>query len=112
LKIIEFDSEFNNQVLNFLRNQYSKMYSKHWSIGNKTIAVFLHEEYVLRTNSNQSIAVIFEPGRREGLSTVTVIASGGGEGIFGITWGSQTAAENTIEKRIKEIAKNRYSEQY
>jgi hypothetical protein len=112
VKTIEFDSEFNDQVLHFLQRNYAKVYSKHWSVGNNTIAIFLHEEYVLRTSSNQSITIIFETGQKQRLSNVTVIASGGGEGLFGVTWGSQSAAENTFEKRIRGITKNRYSTQY
>ena len=81
-------------------------------MGNNIIAVFVHDEYVLRTSSNQSITIIFEPGSRQGISRATVIASGGGEGLFGIDWGSESAAENTFVKRIKEVTKSRYSSNY
>ena len=112
MKTIEFDSEFSEQVLNFLRSNYGKKYARRWKIGNNTIAVFVHDEYVLRTSSNQSITVIFEPGSHEGTSRATVIASGGGEGLFGIDWGSESAAESTFEKRIREITRSRYSSNY
>ena len=100
MKTIEFDNEFNEQVLNFLRNNYGKKFARRWNLGNNTIAVFVHDEYVLRTSSNQSITIIFEPGSRQGTSRATVIASGGGEGLFGIDWGSESAAEKTFLKKI------------
>jgi hypothetical protein len=108
LKIIEFDSEFDETVLQFLRRNYSKNYSKGWSYGNGTIAVFVHEEYVLRTSSNQSITVIFEPTETNMKTRVTVISTGGGKGLFGFDWGSESSAENTLVKKIKEITSSRY----
>ncbi|MBN2230057.1 MAG: hypothetical protein JW779_10765 [Candidatus Thorarchaeota archaeon] len=112
MKVVEFDSEFDNRVLDYLGRNYSKIFSKRWIAGNRIVAIFVHEEYVLRTSSNQSITVIFESSGMSGMSRVTVIASGGGQGLFGITWGSESAAENTFEKRIREITTGRYDSQY
>ena len=109
MKTIEFDNEFNEEVLNFLRNNYSKRFGRRWSLGNNTIAVFVHDEYVMRTSSSQSITVVFEPGSRQSTSRVTVIGSGGGEGLFGMDWGSESAAENTLLKKMREITRSRYS---
>ncbi|TFG32121.1 hypothetical protein EU528_04250 [Candidatus Thorarchaeota archaeon] len=108
MKTIEFSSEFDQKVLQYLRRNYSKIFSKGWNYNNSTLAVFVHEEYVLRTSSNQTITIIFEPTGIGGKSRITIISSGGGQGLFGFDWGSQNAAENTLVKRIKEITASNY----
>ena len=108
MKVIEFSSEFEDKVLRFLKMNYSKNYSKGWSYGNGTIAVFVHEEFVWRTSSNQTIVAVVEPSDIMGRCKITVIGSGGGEGILGFDWGSQSAAENTLAKKIEEITSSRY----
>ena len=107
MKIIEFDSEFNETVLDFLNRHYSKELSKRWNSGKNTVAVFVHEEYVMRTGSEQTIIIVFEPSGVTGKSRITVIGSGGGKGIMGIDWGSESAAEDTLIKRINEITSSR-----
>jgi len=108
LKTIEFSSEFDEAILRYLRRNYSKNYSKGWKYGNGTLAVFVHEEYVYRTSSNQTLVVVFEPSVSTGSSRVTIIASGGGKGLLGFDWGSESSGENTLIKKIKEITKSRY----
>jgi hypothetical protein len=108
LKIIEFSSEFDDKVLRYLRAYYSKSFNKDWKYDDETIAVFVHEEFVWRTSSHQTIVAIFEPSDFPGRSKITVIGSGGGEGILGFDWGSQSAAENTLVKRIEEMTSPRY----
>jgi len=108
LKIIEFDTEFSETVLNFLIRNYSKVLSKRWKSGKNTVAVFVHEEYVMRTGSDQTITIIFEPSAVNRKSRITVVASGGGKGIMSIDWGSESAAENTLIKRINEITSPSY----
>ncbi len=108
MKTIEFDSEFSETVLNFLIRNYSKVLSKRWNSGKNTIAVFVHEEYVKRTGSDQTITIVFEPSGVIRRSRITVIGSGGGKGIMGMDWGSESAAEDTLIKRIKEITSPRY----
>jgi hypothetical protein len=108
LKIVEFDSEFDETVLHFLRKNYSKNFSKGWRYGRGTIAIFVHEEYVWRTSSNQTITVVFEPTDMNERSKVTILSSGGGSGFLGFDWGSESAAENTLAKKIKEITSSRY----
>ncbi len=107
MKIIEFSSEFDDKVLRYLRAYYSKNFSKDWRCEDETVAVFVHEEYVWRTSSHQTIVAIFEPSDIPGRSKIKVIGSGGGEGLLGFDWGSQSAAENTLAKKIEEITSSR-----
>ncbi|MFW9844271.1 MAG: hypothetical protein ACFFEV_06835, partial [Candidatus Thorarchaeota archaeon] len=83
MRTIEFSNEFDESILRYLRRNYSKNFSKGWSYGNGTLAVFVHEEYVWRTSSNQTIVVIFEPAGISGRSKITIVGSGGGEGLLG-----------------------------
>lgn len=112
MKTVEFDSEFNELVLDYLRANYGKLYFRSWNLESNTLAIFVHDEYVLRTSSDQSITVVFEPSTRQGRTLVTAIASGGRQGLLGIDWGSQSAAEKTFEKRIREITRDRYTSNY
>ncbi|MGQ4912898.1 MAG: DUF6054 family protein [Candidatus Thorarchaeota archaeon] len=103
MKSVYFDSEFDDRVLSFLSARYAKVFSRVWRCDRNRVGVFTHEEYVLRTSSNQTITCIFESGRDGQRSKVTVIASGGGQGLFGFDWGSQGAGESTVVNRIKEV---------
>ena len=108
MKIVEFSNEFDDTVIRYLRSNYSKNFSKGWKYNNGTIAVFVHEEYVWRTSSNQTLVVIFEPSISVGRSRVTIIGSGGGQGLLGFDWGSQSSGENTLVKKVKEITSSNY----
>ncbi|MHA1851549.1 MAG: DUF6054 family protein [Candidatus Thorarchaeota archaeon] len=107
MRSIKFSSEFDESILRYLRRNYSKNFSNGWNYGNGTLAVFVHEEYVWRTSSNQTIVVIFKPVRNL-RSKITVICSGGRKGLLKFDWGSQSAAEKTLVKKIEEITSSRF----
>lgn len=65
------------------------------------MGLFIHEEYVFRTSSYQTISVIVERPSDSKKCSITVVASGGGGGLLNINWGSHGAAENTLIKIIK-----------
>lgn len=112
LRYIEFDREFDYRVHDYLEKNYSKSYSKRWTVGDTIVAVFVHEEFVFRTSSNQTITVIYESAISQQKSRITVIASGGGQGLLGMDWGSQSAAEDTLERRIREMTTGRNASRY
>ncbi len=64
--------------------------------------MFVHEEYVFRTGSYQTLTTIVEEADIASCR-VTIVGSGGGGGIFNISWGSQSAGERTIQKEIQRI---------
>ncbi|RDE15231.1 MAG: hypothetical protein C4K48_04090 [Candidatus Thorarchaeota archaeon] len=112
MRYIEFDREFDYRVHDYLEKNYSKSYSKRWTVGDTIVAVFVHEEFVFRTSSNQTITVIYESAISQQKSRITVIASGGGQGLLGMDWGSQSAAEDTLERRIREMTTGRNASRY
>ncbi|MCF2137834.1 MAG: hypothetical protein K9W43_11435 [Candidatus Thorarchaeota archaeon] len=63
----------------------------------------MSDEYVLRTNSNQTIVIVVEYDLERNTGLVTISASGGKKGLLGLDWGSERAAEKTAEKRIREL---------
>lgn len=64
------------------------------------MGLFIHEEYVFRTGSYQTISVMVEQPSVGKKCSITVVPSGGG-GLFNFNWGSHGAAENTLIKIIK-----------
>ena len=103
MRTVYFDSRYDDRVLSLLKAQYGRVFSRVWRCNENRVGVFIHEEYVWRTSSNQTLTCIFESGRNGGRSKVTVTGSGGGQGLFGIDWGSQGAGENTVVERIRQL---------
>ncbi len=110
MKQITVPGEYTGMIIEYLSRNYSKVIHKIWRTDQQTIALFVHEEYVFRTSSAQTLTTIVESNGDFGDCTVTAIGSGGGEGLFNISWGSQSAGENTILKNIEKMI-NRYVQQ-
>ncbi|MHA2359415.1 MAG: DUF6054 family protein [Candidatus Thorarchaeota archaeon] len=107
MRTIRVDGEFTREIIDFLSANYAKVIRKVWTSNGSTIAIFIHEEYVFRTSSAQTLTTIVETNGDFGSCEVTVVGSGGGKGLFNITWGSQSAGEDTIIKRIQNLTKRR-----
>jgi DNA-directed RNA polymerase subunit RPC12/RpoP len=101
LDLFEIDS-----LLSFLRQNYSGVLQRIWQEGSKTLAVFIHEEYVWRTSSNQTITVILEYDAQDGRCKLVVVASGGRSGLLQLDWGSQGSAESTFMKAVEQFKRN------
>lgn len=97
-------------IIDYLSRSYSKVIRRIWRTEEQTIALFIHEEYVFRTSSYQTLTTVVESSGDFGDCTVTAIGSGGGGGFFNISWGSQNAGENTIISNIEKMI-NRYVRQ-
>lgn len=91
------------RVLDFLSRNYSRVYRKEWSEGDKILAIFVHQEYVLRTSSDQTLVTIVEYNQSSERGICTVLASGGGKGLFGIDWGSGADGERTVSSKIENL---------
>ncbi len=111
MKQITVPGEYTQMIIDYLTRNYSKVNRKIWGIDQQTIALFIHEEYVFRTSSYQTLTTIVESSGDFGDCTVTAIGSGGGGGLFNMSWGSQNAGENTIIKKIEKMISN-YTQQY
>ncbi len=101
MKTIEVPREFTRKILDVLKRRYSTKFSRLWDNEGGLVGLFIHEEYVFRTSSYQTISVVVERPSHSKKCSITVVASGGGGGIFNINWGSHGAAENTLIKIIR-----------
>jgi hypothetical protein len=106
LKTLNFDVMHLERVLEYLSHNYSAVLRKISRTERGVIAVFIHEEYVFRTSSYQTLTTIVESQGNLEQATVTVVGSGGGEGICNFNWGSQSAGEDTILKNIQDLIKH------
>jgi len=93
--------EFAEKIMAFLRNNYSKIHSMKWRFPDTVLSLFIHEEFVLRTKSHQTITTVLESNGGNGNCRITVIASGG-KGTWS-SWGSESAGENTVRRRIEKL---------
>ena len=110
MRQVTVPGEYTQMIIDYLSRNYAKVTRKIWRTDQQTIALFIHEEYVFRTSSYQTLTTIVESTGDFGQCTVTAIGSGGGGGLFNISWGSQNAGENTIIKNIEKMI-NRYVQQ-
>ena len=101
IKTIEVPREFTRKILDVLKRRYSTKFSRVWHNEVGLVGLFIHEEYVFRTGSYQTISVVVEQPSDRGKCSITVVPSGGGGGLFNFNWGSHDAAENTLIKIIK-----------
>lgn len=99
---MEVSSLYTDELLTFLGTNYAKVFSRVWESAGRRVGVFIHEEYVFRTGSYQTLTTIVD---EVDISTckITVVGSGGGGGLFNISWGSQSAGERTLQKHIQRI---------
>jgi hypothetical protein len=97
---IEIDS-----LLTLLREDYSDKLEKVWESGGMINAVFIRSELAIRTMSEQTITIIVQHYKEDRECEITVISSGGGDGLLRIDLGSQDAAESTFLKKIENLAR-------
>ncbi|MFW9767460.1 MAG: hypothetical protein ACFFF9_00710 [Candidatus Thorarchaeota archaeon] len=97
---IEIDS-----LLSLLREDYSDKLEKVWECGGMINAVFIRSELALRTMSEQTITIIVQHYVEINECEITVLSSGGGEGLLRIDFGSQAAAESTFLRKIEQLAR-------
>ena len=109
MKTLQFDSQHVNRVIDYLTHNYSTVTRKISSTGQGLMAVFIHEEYVFRTGSYQSLTVIVESPEDFGQATLTVVGSGGGGGICNFNWGSHSAGEDTLIRNVQNIIRQGYT---
>ncbi len=101
MKTIEVPREFTRKILDVLKRRYSTKFSRVWHNEVGLVGLFIHEEYVFRTSSYQTISVIVEQPSVSKKCSITVVPSGGGGGFLNLNWGSHGAAGNTLIKVIK-----------
>jgi len=103
MKTIQVPREFTRKILDVLKQRYSKKYSRVWRNEGGLVALFIHEEYVFRTSSYQTISVVVEQPSDIRNCSIAVVASGGGGGWLNFNWGSHDAAEITLTNMIRHL---------
>ncbi|MHA1963062.1 MAG: DUF6054 family protein [Candidatus Thorarchaeota archaeon] len=103
MKTFNFDGQYVNRVIDYLSHNYSGVTRKVSNTEQGVMAIFIHEEYVFRTGSYQSLTVIVESRGDFGQATLTVVGSGGGGGICNFNLGSHSAGEDTLIRNVKNI---------
>lgn len=103
MKTLNFDVQYLNRVIDYLTHNYSTVTRKVSNTEHGVIAIFIHEEYVFRTGSYQTLTTIVESRNDFGEATITIVGSGGGGGICNFNWGSQSAGEDTLIKNIQNL---------
>ena len=66
----------------------------------RTITIFVAEEYYFRINSTLTLTVIVEETVDE--TTVEIVSGGGREGLVGLSYGAEKSAMKRIVKLLKE----------
>ncbi|MHA1951176.1 MAG: DUF6054 family protein [Candidatus Thorarchaeota archaeon] len=107
MKTLSFDGQYVNRVLDYLSQNYSAVTRKISETERGVMAVFVHEQYVFRTGSYQSLTAIVESQGDFGQATLTVVGSGGGGGICNFNWGSHSAGEDTVIRNVQNLISHR-----
>jgi len=92
-----------NTVIEYLTANYSAVTRKISGGSQNMMAIFIHEEYVFRTGSYQTLTAIVEVQGNLEQAVLTVVGSGGGGGICNFNWGSQRAGEDTLIKNVERL---------
>lgn len=103
LRTLAFDGQYIDTVINYLSHNYSAVTRKLLKTEQGIMAIFIHEEYVFRTGSYQTLTSIVEANGHFGNATLTVVGSGGGGGICNFNWGSHSAGEDSIIRNIQHL---------
>jgi hypothetical protein len=103
LKTFTFDGQYVNRVIDYLSHNYSAVTKRVSNTEQGVMAIFIHEEYVFRTGSYQTLTTIVESYGDFGQATLTVVGSGGGGGICNFNWGSQSAGEDTVIRNVQSL---------
>lgn len=91
-------------LLESLSEEYSTALKRIWRSQNQVNAVFVRDELVIRTMSEQAVVVIVEHDVNANTCKVQCLALAGGSGLLRISWGSHDAAESTFRNHIKDLA--------
>jgi hypothetical protein len=91
-------------LLSLLRAEYSDVLEKVWESGGMINGVFIRSELAMRTIADQTVTVILQYYKEKRECEVTVVSSGGGQGLLHWDLGSQAAAESTFKNRLEELS--------
>ncbi|UCE09162.1 MAG: hypothetical protein JSW61_09280 [Candidatus Thorarchaeota archaeon] len=86
-----------------MSRRFSNKYGKVWEFEEGTVAVFLRDKLMLRNMQTLTVTVTIEWRRFWDDVTITIVATGGREGIFRLDfWAAENAAERWAEREINQ----------
>ncbi|MHA2432217.1 MAG: hypothetical protein ACXADO_03195 [Candidatus Thorarchaeota archaeon] len=89
-------------LLEFLGRSFANKYSRVWDFAEGTVAVFVRDKLMLRNMQTLTVTVTVEWRTNWQEFSVTVLASGGRDGVFRLDWlGAENGAEGWAEKEIR-----------
>ena len=91
-------------LLSFMKENYGGLIKRTWTTPENVYGVFLQDELVYRTMSEQVILIVLEHTIENNECRLEIIPAGGGSGLLHITWGSHEAAVNTFKDKFKKLA--------
>jgi len=84
----------NNNLIELLKAKFSISYVHK----NEGSYILYLEKYYFRTDSYQLTSIIIDSMLEN--TGVTIISGGGGSGLLGISWGSESSMNNKVAKEI------------
>lgn len=91
-------------LLESLSEKYSTALKRIWHGETQINAVFVRDELVLRTMSEQAVVVVLEHDITSNVCEVRCLATAGGSGFLRVSYGSHDAAESTFQKLVEQLA--------
>jgi len=89
-------------LLGFLRSDFANKYSRVWDFEDGTVGIFVRDKLMLRNSQTLTVTVIIEHRATWRELVVTVLASGGRQGLFRLDfWGAENGAEGWAEREIR-----------
>ncbi|MFW9907706.1 MAG: hypothetical protein ACFFEF_03955 [Candidatus Thorarchaeota archaeon] len=89
-------------LLEFLSNDFANKYRKVWDFEEGTVGVFVRDKLMLRNSQTLTVTVIVEHRVVWREFVVTILASGGRQGLFRLDfWGAENGAEGWAEREIR-----------
>ena len=89
-------------LLEFLSNDFANKYRKVWDFEEGTVGVFVRDKLMLRNSQTLTVTVIVEHRVVWSEFVVTILASGGRQGLFRMDfWGAENGAEGWAEREIR-----------
>jgi hypothetical protein len=89
-------------LLDFLGRNFANKYSRVWDFEDGTVGVFVRDKLMLRNSQTLTVNVVVEYRANWRELVVTVLASGGRQGIFRMDfWGAENGAEGWAEREIR-----------
>jgi len=101
LKVLGYD--IKGPLLSLLRQRIGLKFTRKYSTEEGEVCILIGESYAFRTGSDLTSTVILEFIHNSEV-IITIIASGGAEGICKVDWGAQGANERSIADSINLLA--------